>query len=209
MRQASFAHGILQHGFAPRRGADASRPGPRGRSGAGEAARSGALAAAAPGVPTYPLVLPVTISVMGACLMAGATAGLDALGPAWRSLRAEVLTSAAYLGCGLVGGAAGGAAGTMRGVAVATWIAALMWWWQLHLALHESGDSPAGYQRAGRHRRHTGLDPRRRDVRLRRQPRAIVATTFHLVKARVNELRSFLASPASALDDGARKGREI
>ena len=135
--------------------------------------------------PTYPLVLPVTISVMGACLAAGATAALHALGNARRSLRAEVLTSAAYLACGLVGAAAGGAIGTMRGLAVATWVGALMWWWQLHLAQHESGHSPAAYQRAGWHRRHTELDPRRRDVRLPRQPYAIVATTLRLVKARV------------------------
>lgn len=154
------------------------------------------------------MVLPVTISVMGACLAAGATAGLHALGPARRSLRVEVLMSAAYLGCGLVGGAAGGAVGTMRGVAVATWIGALMWWWQLHLALHEAGHSPAGYQRVGRHRRHAGLISDGGTCGFAGN-HTQSSQPLHLVKARVNELRSFLTSPASASDDGGRKGREI
>ena len=84
--------------------------------------------------PAYPLILPATISVMGGCVSAAAGAGLHALAAARRSLRAMVLTSVAFLGCGLVGAATGGAVGTMRGAAVATWIGALLWWWQLHLA---------------------------------------------------------------------------
>jgi O-antigen/teichoic acid export membrane protein len=89
--------------------------------------------------PTYPLVLPATISVMGACVGAGAIAGLHALAAARRSLRAMVLGSAAFLCCGLIGAVTGGAVGTMRGAAVGTWIGALLWWWQLHLGLQESG----------------------------------------------------------------------
>ena len=87
--------------------------------------------------PTYPLVLPLTISVLGACVSAGASGGLHALGASRRSMRAMVLASAVFLVCGLVGAVAGGAVGTMRGAAVATWIGALLWWWQLRAALQE------------------------------------------------------------------------
>jgi O-antigen/teichoic acid export membrane protein len=96
--------------------------------------------------PTYPLVLPATIYIMGTCLGAGAIAGLHALAAARRSLRAMVLTSAAFLCCGLVGAVTGGAVGTMRGAAVATWIGAFLWWWQLHLGMKESGHFPRGFR---------------------------------------------------------------
>ena len=109
--------------------------------------------------PAYPLILPATISVMGGCVSAAAGAGLHALAAARRSLRAMVLTSVAFLGCGLVGAATGGAVGTMRGAAVATWIGALLWWWQLHLALQESGHFPRGYLVARRPRTLQGLAP--------------------------------------------------
>ena len=92
--------------------------------------------------PASRLVVPFTISVMGACVIAGATAGLHALGAARRSLRAMVLSSAVYLGCGLVGAYLGGATGTVLGVALATWVGALLWWWQLGLAMRESGKIP-------------------------------------------------------------------
>jgi O-antigen/teichoic acid export membrane protein len=92
--------------------------------------------------PTYPLLLPLTISVMGACLFTGASTGLHALGAARHSLRAMLATSAVYLVCGLVGAAAGGAAGTMVGAAVATWAGAVLWWWQLRAALRESRSAP-------------------------------------------------------------------
>ncbi len=93
--------------------------------------------------PTYPLVLPYVICVMGACVNVGISAGLHALGAARRSLRAMVLTSAAFLSLGVIGAAWGGAIGTVCGVAVATWIGVLMWWWQLRAALRESGKVPA------------------------------------------------------------------
>ena len=60
--------------------------------------------------PASRLVVPFTISVMGACFIAGATAGLHALGAARRSLRAMVLSSVVFLGCGLVGAYYGGGA---------------------------------------------------------------------------------------------------
>lgn len=92
--------------------------------------------------PTYPLVLPFTVSVMGGCLIGGATAGLRALGAARRSLRAMILASVIFLGLGLVGAYYDGAVGTTLGIAIATWVGALLWWWQLGVAMRESGKVP-------------------------------------------------------------------
>ena len=87
--------------------------------------------------PTSHLVIPITIGFMGACLTAGATAGLHALGAARRSLRAMVFASLLYLSAGLLGALQGGALGTTRGVALATWIGAILWWRQLRVAMRE------------------------------------------------------------------------
>jgi O-antigen/teichoic acid export membrane protein len=125
--------------------------------------------------PTYPLVLPTTLFVMGGCASGGAGMWLHALGAARRSLRAAVYTSAAYAVGALVGAVADGAVGSIRGAAVGTWIGALLYWWQLRLALAESDDVPVGnwflFHPAARHRhRRLGLDLRRRkpDTRPRR-----------------------------------------
>ena len=59
---------------------------------------------------------------------------------------------------GALGGAfAGGAVGTVRGLAIATWLGTLVYWWHLRAALRESGDRPSdgwfGWSRqGGRHR---------------------------------------------------------
>lgn len=108
--------------------------------------------------PAYPLVLPATLSVMGICASAGAGTGLHALGAARRSLRAMLLSSALAVTCALTGAATGGALGTMRYAAAASWFGALVFWWQLRQALHESGTVPVrGWfwpgRPAGRHRR--------------------------------------------------------
>ena len=58
-----------------------------------------------------PLVLPDDF-LTGACVCAGADSGLHALGAARRSLRAELLGSAAYLVGGVAGAFAGGVVGT-------------------------------------------------------------------------------------------------
>jgi polysaccharide pyruvyl transferase WcaK-like protein/O-antigen/teichoic acid export membrane protein len=111
--------------------------------------------------PTYELVLPMTASVMGACLIAGATAGLHALGAARRSLRAMIWSAAVYLASGLVGAAVGGALGAICGAAVATWVGSVAWWWQLRAALREaaiiSAAPPArSSRRLGRRQREKG-----------------------------------------------------
>ena len=109
--------------------------------------------------PTYPLVLPSTIGIMGGCVQAGAGTGLHALGAARRSLRAMVLVSAVFVACGLVGAAAGGAFGTMCGAAVASWIGALLFWLQLRHALRESGNGPANMRFRPAHKRGRRRNP--------------------------------------------------
>lgn len=94
--------------------------------------------------PTYPLVLPGTIAIMGACVQSGAGTGLHALGAARRSLRAMVLFSALAVACGLLGAVADGLMGTMIGAAVSAWIGALLFWWQLGVALRKNPKPSAG-----------------------------------------------------------------
>ncbi|HTT89869.1 MAG TPA: hypothetical protein VMF65_09975, partial [Acidimicrobiales bacterium] len=85
--------------------------------------------------PTYPLILPLTISIMGGCVMASAGTGLHALGAARRSLRAMVISSVIYVIFSLAGAVAGGAVGTVSGAAVASWLSAVVFWWQFRVAL--------------------------------------------------------------------------
>lgn len=83
------------------------------------------------------LILPVTLSVTGAGIVAGAAAGLRALGIARRSLRAQLFASTAYLSGGLIGAAMAGALGASWGSALAMWLGAAVWWFQLHAGLRE------------------------------------------------------------------------
>ena len=93
--------------------------------------------------PASRLVMPMTLSAVGYCLISGATAGLHALGVAKRSLRATLITSCIYLGCTLTGAYLGGAAGTAYGAAVATGLGAVIWWSQLRVAMRDSDKIPA------------------------------------------------------------------
>jgi len=106
--------------------------------------------------PTYPLVLPTTLFMMGGCASAGAGTYLHALGNARRSLRAGVIQAMLYVVGSLAGAASGGAVGTMRGAAVGMWIGALVFWLQLRAALRESRTVSTGpsvqHHRGGRHR---------------------------------------------------------
>ena len=101
--------------------------------------------------PTYPLIVPITISVMAQCFCDGAAAGLHALGVARRSVRAQLIQSVAYVVCALVGAARFGAIGAVSGSAVAIVVAAMVWWWHLRAALRDAGLSPQAAG-AGRHR---------------------------------------------------------
>jgi O-antigen/teichoic acid export membrane protein len=86
--------------------------------------------------PASELLVPVILTVVNAGFSAGASAGLRALGAASRSLRAQVVGSAAYVACSLGGATVGGAAGAAWGSAIATLIGAAVWWWQLRTGLH-------------------------------------------------------------------------
>jgi O-antigen/teichoic acid export membrane protein len=88
--------------------------------------------------PAYPLVLPLTLSIMGGCIDSGATSGLHALGAARRSLRAGLIGSAIYLAFAVAGTFVDGVQGTVWGLAIGVWIGALVWWGQLRAALWES-----------------------------------------------------------------------
>ena len=89
--------------------------------------------------PTYPLVLPAALYIMASCATTGALTGLHALGAARRSLRAVIITAVLVFTCGLVGAETAGTLGTMRFVAVAGWLGAVVMWWQLRRALQEAG----------------------------------------------------------------------
>lgn len=116
--------------------------------------------------PTYPLVLPQMLSVIGQCVGVGAAVGLHGLGAARRSLRAAILSAVTYVVCSLAGAVMAGAIGTVLGSVVATWTAALVLWWQLRTAIRESGKVhpnrwfPAS-RPAGRHAKSAAADSSR------------------------------------------------
>ena len=113
--------------------------------------------------PTYPLVWPATIAIMGGCVQSGAGTGLHALGVAKRSLRAMILFSALYIAFGLAGAATNGVMGTMIGAAIASWLGALVFWWQLHLALRNNARPGRGLpSQSGRAAAQAGARPRSR-----------------------------------------------
>ena len=92
--------------------------------------------------PTYPLVPSATLYVMSGCAITGALLGLHALGAARRSLRAVISTSVLVVASALVGAVTGGTLGTMLYTAAASWIGAVVTWWQFRQALLESGTVP-------------------------------------------------------------------
>ena len=105
--------------------------------------------------PAYPLILPLTISLMGGCIQAGAGTGLHALGAARRSLRAMVVSSVIYVVCALAGTAAGGVRGSMYGIAVAGMLGAVVYWWELRSAVCEPSNMLASLRYVG----NTPLNP--------------------------------------------------
>jgi O-antigen/teichoic acid export membrane protein len=87
--------------------------------------------------PTYPLVLPLAISIVGQGIGVGAWIGLHALGAARRSLRAMLIGTSQTVVCSLVGALVGGTVGTVEGAAVSGWVASIVFCWQLRLAIRE------------------------------------------------------------------------
>lgn len=92
--------------------------------------------------PTYPLMLPTNITVIGMCFSAGASTCLHALGTARRSLRASFISSALYMVGGLAGALNGGVLGAVWGVAIATWAGLLVWGWEIRGAFPEFNAAP-------------------------------------------------------------------
>ena len=92
---------------------------------------------------TYPLIVPMILFLMGQGAGSGAGAGLHALGAAKRSLNYN-LTTAAISSVFMVAGAlAAGVRGTATGMAIGSWLAACVAWWQFRVALREHEASEA------------------------------------------------------------------
>lgn len=87
--------------------------------------------------PAYGLVIWLTLFMMGACVTAGAVAGLRALGVARRSMRANLIASGFFVVLGVLGAVANGAKGSVEGTALATFIGAGVYWWYLRIGLRE------------------------------------------------------------------------
>jgi len=105
--------------------------------------------------PAYPLVLPQMLFVMGQAAAGGAGIGLHALGAARRSLNLAIFGAILMVACSLAGAVAAGAIGTIVGAAISAWIGALVGWWQLRVALRESGKLPADHRsQRGRQAKH-------------------------------------------------------
>jgi len=92
--------------------------------------------------PTYPLVVPSTLGVMGSCAAAGAGTGLHALGQARRSVRVMIASSALTVVCSLVGAVLGGTLGVLYSTAVASWASAPIFWWQLRKGFRAGRPTP-------------------------------------------------------------------
>ena len=93
--------------------------------------------------PTYPLVVPQTLFVMGQAVGSGAGVGLHALGAARRSLRLVLVMVAVTSAFTLAGAWMAGVVGTVMGMAVGAWLGSLLSWWQFREALRESNAAPA------------------------------------------------------------------
>jgi hypothetical protein len=101
--------------------------------------------------PTYPLVLPMTLWIMGMGALSGALVGLHALAAARRSLHAALVVAVLGMACSLAGAKTAGAAGALWGSAAASWVGVLLYWVQFRKALQEhAADAP---QTGRRHRR--------------------------------------------------------
>jgi O-antigen/teichoic acid export membrane protein len=94
--------------------------------------------------PTYPLVLPATIGVIGSCSGTGAGTGLHALGAAKRSLRVMLITTAAAGLLSIAGAAVGGPTWAMAGFAAGSWVGVFITWRQLSVAMREYLSKSAG-----------------------------------------------------------------
>lgn len=105
--------------------------------------------------PTYPLVLPTMIGVLGANAKIGVGVGLHALGASKRSLNMVMFGAITWVVFSLAGAVKWGAAGALWGTSLAIWITLVPAWWSFHIALREHDSAASGrYGRGGVRRRH-------------------------------------------------------
>jgi O-antigen/teichoic acid export membrane protein len=98
----------------------------------------------------YSIVPWMVLSMMGATALAGAAAGLRALGAAKRSMRVNLISAGVYVFLGVVGAVVHGIYGSVEGTALATWIGAVLYWHQLRIGLREH--SPPHHSRTASRR---------------------------------------------------------
>jgi O-antigen/teichoic acid export membrane protein len=93
--------------------------------------------------PTYPLVLPMLIGILGTALAAGTGAGLHALGASRRSLRVMIFSTLSFTVLSLAGAALDGVVGSCWGAGASAWISTAMYWKQLYSAMREADITPS------------------------------------------------------------------
>jgi O-antigen/teichoic acid export membrane protein len=108
--------------------------------------------------PTYALVVPQTLVVVGQAFSTGAGTGLSALGAAHRTLRAALIGSSFVLVCSVLGPLLGGAKGTIIGLAIASSLGGIVLWREFRAALREYeirtvNGHRNGHRSRGRHRK--------------------------------------------------------
>ncbi|HEX3959299.1 MAG TPA: hypothetical protein VHZ03_22155 [Trebonia sp.] len=110
--------------------------------------------------PTYPLVLPIGISIVGVAVSSGTGAGLHALGASRKSLAVMISASAMLVAFSLIGAELDGVQGACWGTALSQWVASGVWWWQLRVAMREAKlTTPAGSGLFARFRRDKPAQP--------------------------------------------------
>jgi O-antigen/teichoic acid export membrane protein len=77
---------------------------------------------------TRPVLLPLGVAFCGGGVVAGAAAGLRALGAAWPGLRVRLITLPLLIALPIVGAVIGDEVGFCAGIALATWLALGLWW---------------------------------------------------------------------------------
>jgi hypothetical protein len=83
------------------------------------------------------ILFPLALSFAGLGGVMGAASGLRALAAAKRSLRARTTSSVLMICGGMIGAVLADALGAAIGLAVANWLAALIWWSQFNASFNE------------------------------------------------------------------------
>lgn len=106
--------------------------------------------------PIYPLVVPQILWIIGGTLAAGAGCGLHGLGAARQSLRVVLITGPIAGVTTVAGAAVAGLSGSIYGLALGSWMSALLTWIAFYKAFREyeeSVDANRSWHSRGKHRR--------------------------------------------------------